>query len=541
MIIWRGVLASLFFQEDIMNKIFHYLDKKTKFYTVIGALANGGLALAQPLVVSRALSLNQGELTYFKIVQFALFGFTVYFVLYSLMLFCNHTHNVFRREIQMNMRADLFGKLMTNKDYSEDEKITMLTQDMEYLGDNYLEKYINIICWGFVALLTAIYIITQNLLLGSIFVFFTILRPIPQYLMNKRLKHTGDDMAQGRVEVHNQVSDSIRGAQTLLMNQAILENRQKLWNVNWKYQRAIQKFCFTHNIVFFCNGFMVFLSQVLPLVLGFFFSMNGHRVSVASLVAMYIAAGQLVSPIQTIMYDTVDIQGAKTTADKIYGVLDSKDDKQLAKDDMQELRALHIQNLSKSYGSRQLFTHLNLDIQTGQKVLIKGPSGCGKSTLFRIIIGEEQADEGQITGVTTTNNYTSHFVSSVGIISQHPFLFNDTVRYNLTLGQVFSDEDLWFVLKQVKLDNELTEGLDFVVSNNGDNISGGQRVRIELARFLLRKKDVLLVDEVTAALDEENSKMVRDLLFSLPVMMLEIAHHIEDESRYNQILDLGKY
>lgn len=541
MIIWRGVLASLFFQEDIMNKIFHYLDKKTKFYTVIGALANGGLALAQPLVVSRALSLNQGELTYFKIVQFALFGFTVYFVLYSLMLFCNHTHNVFRREIQMNMRADLFGKLMTNKDYSEDEKITMLTQDMEYLGDNYLEKYINIICWGFVALLTAVYIITQNLLLGSIFVFFTILRPIPQYLMNKRLKHTGDDMAQGRVEVHNQVSDSIRGAQTLLMNQAILENRQKLWNVNWKYQRAIQKFCFTHNIVFFCNGFMVFLSQVLPLVLGFFFAMNGHRVSVASLVAMYIAAGQLVSPIQTIMYDTVDIQGAKTTADKIYGVLDSKDDKQLAKDDMQELRALHIQNLSKSYGNRQLFTHLNLDIQTGQKVLIKGPSGCGKSTLFRIIIGEEQADEGQITGVTTTNNYTSHFVSSVGIISQHPFLFNDTVRYNLTLGQVFSDEDLWSVLKQVKLDNELTEGLDFVVSNNGDNISGGQRVRIELARFLLRKKDVLLADEVTAALDEENSQMVRELLFSLPVMMLEIAHHIEDESRYNQILDLGKY
>lgn len=111
----------------------------------------------------------------------------------------------------------------------------------------------------------------------------------------------------------------------------------------------------------------------------------------------------------------------------------------------------------------------------------------------------------------------------------------------MTLGQVFSDEELWSVLKQVKLDNELTEGLDFVVSNNGDNISGGQRVRIELARFLLRKKDVLLADEVTAALDEENSQMVRELLFSLPVMMLEIAHHIEDESRYNQILDLGKY
>ncbi len=287
-----------------MNKIFHYLDKKTKFYTIIGALANGGLALAQPLVVSQALSLNQGELTYSKIIQFAVFGFTVYFVLYSLMLFCNHTHNVFRREIQMNMRADLFDKLMTNKDFSEDEKITMLTQDMEYLGDNYLEKYVNIICWSFVALLTAIYIISQSLLLGSIFVFFTILRPIPQFLMNKRLKHTGDDMAQGRVEVHNQVSDSIRGSHTLLMNQAISENQNRFWKINLKYQRAIQKFCFTHNIIFFCNGFMVFLSQVLPLVLGFYFAMAGQKVSVASLVAMYIAAGQLVSPIQTIMYES---------------------------------------------------------------------------------------------------------------------------------------------------------------------------------------------------------------------------------------------
>ena len=67
------------------------------------------------------------------------------------------------------------------------------------------------------------------------------MRPIPQFLMNKRLKHTGDDMAQGRVDVHNQVSDSIRGAHTLLMNQAISENQNRFWKINLNYQRAIQK------------------------------------------------------------------------------------------------------------------------------------------------------------------------------------------------------------------------------------------------------------------------------------------------------------
>lgn len=155
------------------------------------------------------------------------------------MLFCNHASNVFRREIQMNIRTALFQKLMTDREYSEDKKITILTQDMEFLGDNYLERYMTISCWGFVAFITAIYIIAQNVLLGSIFVFFTILRPIPQFLVNKRLKNSGDEMAQGRTAVHNQISDSIRGLQTLRMNQALPENRQRVWKIHFRYQRAI--------------------------------------------------------------------------------------------------------------------------------------------------------------------------------------------------------------------------------------------------------------------------------------------------------------
>lgn len=523
-----------------MVNIFKYLDKKTKYLTIIGALANGGLSLGQPLVVSRALSIDQSKLSYASILQFALFGFSVYFVIYSLMLFCNHAANVFRREIQMNIRTALFQKLMADREYSEDEKITMLTQDMEFLGDNYLERYMTISCWGFGALITAIYIIMQNVLLGSIFVFFTILRPIPQFLMNHKLKNVGDEMAQGRTAVHNQISDSIRGMQTLRMNQALPENRQRVWKIHLRYQRAIQKFAFTHNLVFFCNGFMVFLSQVLPLVLGFYFTIHGRQVSVPSLVAMYIAAGQLVGPIQNIMYDVVNVQGAQTTADKIFGILNRPDEEEADSSSLSHVQELAISHLSKSYNGRELFYNLNLHIKQGEKVLIKGPSGCGKSTLFRLIAGEESSDRGSITCRMTDGQETAHFTSQVGMISQHPFLFNDTIRYNLTLGQKFTEEELLAVLKQVKLDQELTDGLDFQVVNNGENISGGQRVRLELARFLLRKKDILLADEVTAALDAQNGQMVRDLLFSLPMMVLEIAHHIDDEGRYDQIVTLGE-
>lgn len=523
-----------------MIHIFKYLDTKTKYLTIIGALANGGLALGQPLVVAKALSIDQNSLTYSSIWKFALFGFSVYFALYSLMLFCNHANNVFQREIQMNIRTKLLQKLIEDREYSEDEKITMLTQDMEFLGDKFFRCYMSISCWGFGALITAIYIITQNVILGSIFVFFTILRPIPQFLMNNRLKNSGEEMSQERTAVHNQISDSIRGAQTLRMNQALSENHQRVWNINLRYQRAIQRFAFTHNFVFFCNGFMVFLSQVLPLVLGFFLAMHNHHVYLANLVAMYIAAGQLVGPIQNIMYDVADMQGAKTTVDKIFGILNRIDDREVDNHSVSQVAYLEIFHLNKSYNDREIIHDLNLTIQQGEKVLIKGPSGCGKSTLFRMIIGKEKADSGMITCITEDGAKISNFIRQVGIISQHPFLFNDTVRYNLSLGQKFSDQELDAVLKQVKLDHELTNGLDFVITDNGENISGGQRVRIELARFLLRKKEILLVDEVTAALDVENSQMVRDLIFSLPMMVLEIAHHINNESRYNQVIELRK-
>ena len=250
---------------------------------------------------------------------------------------------------------------------------------------------------------------------------------------------------------------------------------------------------------------------------------------VASLVAMYIAAGQLVGPIQNIMYDVVEVQGAKTTAEKIFGILNRADDSESDNHSISQVEELEISHLSKSYNGREIIRDLNLAIRQGEKVLIKGPSGCGKSTLFRMITGEEKPDAGTITCRTRDGVKTSHFVRQVAlsasILSSLMILFATILVWDKS----FQIKNWRLFLRQVKLDHELTDGLDFVITNNGENISGGQRVRIELARFLLRKKDILLADEVTAALDAENSQMVRDLIFSLPMMVLEIAHHIDNE------------
>ena len=120
-----------------------------------------------------------------------------------------------------------------------------------------------------------------------------------------------------------------------------------------------------------------------------------------------------------------------------------------------------------------------------------------------MILGEEVCDEGDIFVQYDGNQITSHFQGNIGLISQHPFLFNDTIRYNLTFGQPFQDHELLEVLDRVGLIDEFQDILNVEIHNNGENISGGQRVRLELARFLLREKDILLADEVTSALDEK--------------------------------------
>ena len=124
------------------------------------------------------------------------------------------------------------------------------------------------------------------------------------------------------------------------------------------------------------------------------------------------------------------------------------------------------------------------------------------------------------------------------MVSQSPFLFNGSLEENICLNQIFSREEMAKVLHQVHLLEELSDGLDFQIENNGSNVSGGQRVRIELARFLLRQKDILLLDEVTAALDKDNARLVRELIFSLPMTIIEVAHHVDETVAYDALIEL---
>ncbi|MGY3734013.1 ATP-binding cassette domain-containing protein [Lactococcus hircilactis] len=184
-----------------------------------------------------------------------------------------------------------------------------------------------------------------------------------------------------------------------------------------------------------------------------------------------------------------------------------------------------------------MFKNFNKKIPFGSKVLVTGESGSGKSTLLKMISQEISMDYGEIS-IVKNGKKIEIPMRYIGFVSQEPFVFNGSIMYNLTLGRDYEEKILKDMLKKVNLE-ELN--LDYLIQNNGENLSGGQKIRLELARVLLRSKSIILVDEVTASLDKKNSKKIRDLIYSLNgVTIIEVAHHIDDESRYDDIITIGK-
>ena len=120
-------------------------------------------------------------------------------------------------------------------------------------------------------------------------------------------------------------------------------------------------------------------------------------------------------------------------------------------------------------------------------------------------------------------------------VEQQVYLFQDTLRFNITLGQDYSDEQIMEVIEKCRLKEwfaSLPEGLDTVIMENGKNLSGGQKQRIALARGLIRKVQYMIMDEGTSALDEANALEIETDLLDMPDLgVILITHHLTDTIR----------
>jgi len=194
---------------------------------------------------------------------------------------------------------------------------------------------------------------------------------------------------------------------------------------------------------------------------------------------------------------------------------------------------LALRNIHFAYGEEEVLRGINLELAPGEKVALVGASGGGKSTLIQVILGMYTPQQGEvlIDGVPVQRIGLPCLREHVATVLQHPALFNDTVRQNLTLGREKPDAELWEALRIAQLDATVAamhDQLDTVIGRQGVRLSGGQRQRLAIARMILSEPSVVILDEATSALDAETEfQLHRDLeAFLKQRTTLIIAHRL---------------
>ena len=207
---------------------------------------------------------------------------------------------------------------------------------------------------------------------------------------------------------------------------------------------------------------------------------------------------------------------------------------------------IRLENLSFAYDGRPVLRDLSLRFQKGGKYALTGPSGCGKSTLLKLLLGWLPDYSGAIRfDDKDAKNFTpEQLQQQMSYIEQNVFLFNSTIRDNITLGETFTDEQMEKALRDSALAGDLTsmpDGLDTIAGEEGGSLSGGQKQRVAIARALIHNRSILLVDEGTSALDQKNADIVEKSLLANPELtLILISHHLtpERKKQFTQVYDL---
>ena len=243
------------------------------------------------------------------------------------------------------------------------------------------------------------------------------------------------------------------------------------------------------------------------------------------------------------------IQQGLAGAERIFEVLDEESE---IKDraDAQPIsgfsRMIEFHDVSFGYGDELVLNNINLKIRAGEMVALVGMSGVGKSTLADLIPRFYEVTSGKITidGADIRDVTLQSLRFQIGMVSQHTFLFNDTVRNNIAYGDPSKDMDHIVAAAQAAYAHDfimaLPQGYDTMIGELGMRLSGGQRQRLAIARALLKDAPILILDEATSSLDTDSERLVQEALENLIVRRtsLVIAHRLSTIRKATRIVVL---
>jgi ATP-binding cassette subfamily C protein len=271
------------------------------------------------------------------------------------------------------------------------------------------------------------------------------------------------------------------------------------------------------------------------------------NLSIGMMIAVFSYLWFMMTPIQEIINIQYSFFSAKAALERINRVFELKKEPvyEHKKNPFDKEVSIETKNLYFKYKDDWILENVNVKISPFKITALIGASGGGKTTFAKIISGMLVPDEGNVlyNSVSYKEIGLNEIRNHVALILQETKLFNDTLRFNLTLGENFDEDEIKKALKKaelIKVVNKLPKGLDTFIGKNGVKLSGGERQRVAIARALLFKPKVVILDESTSALDIDTEDRVFKNIenFLKQRTSIIIAHRAETIAKADEILML---
>lgn len=424
--------------------------------------------------------------------------------------------------------------------------LSLMTNDLKQIETNRVTAQLDMIFQGLSFVGAISFAFYSSWQMTVVFVVAMIAPALVQMITSPIITKKSKVWAERNAVYTQNVSDSLNGAQSAKLYNVSSNIVSRAAKAALDMENALRNMTLTQawalELIYSAAELFCF---IVPCTIGGILMMQG-QLEVGTLVMMVDLAMNFITPVVTLFNEFNQVKSTVPMWQKTLKALNYQT--VISKKKIDHFDGMEIEKLAYVTHSdhKQIFKDVSLSVNPGEKVLLMAPSGWGKTTLLRLMLGLKKPKEGKILlnkkDVTGNWNVAHNFYSYV---NQKPFMFDDTLRFNITLGREASDEELKQVIHEAGLDELVKEhGLDSNVGEDGNNLSGGQIQRVEIARALLSGRPILLADEATSALDPNLSLAIHKTLLKNPrVAVVEVAHKIspEEKAMFDKIVHLDQH
>ena len=522
-----------FYKGNILYFIFALCE------TLLGAIG----ALLVSWLIQQLVDLIGGYDTGFSLLQLTMITLALIGGVAVANLISYHSKPTFITRGISQYKEYVFGEL-TKKNISafsgenSSTYISALTNDIQTIEQGYLWNTFSMLESLLTFIGAMVLMIWYSPLLTLIAIGLSLLPLIASILTGNKVAEEEKKVSDKNEAYTSTLKDSLGGFSVIKsfkaeaqMIRLFKENVRKLA----KAQCRKQKMCILVQLFGAVAGIT---AQLGVFIFGAYLALSGKGVTAGTTMIFVQLMNYVLSPIGTIPTCIAERKAARALVEKIANALNTnvRDE---SKTEHKELRhGIVIKDLSFGYDSeKQVLKNVSCTFDLGKKYAIVGASGSGKSTLLNLLLASYQNydgtilyDDTELRSISSSNLYEIE-----SMIQQNVFVFNATIKDNITMFRDFSEEQIDEAIRLSGLSALIQEkGSDYLCGENGSGLSGGEKQRISIARSLLKKSQVLLVDEATAALDAETAYQVSRAILGLEGITSIVVTHALDEGLLKQ-------